>query len=46
VARLENAAASPALRERVAAVREWLTAGPDAQQRARERGLCPGGREL
>lgn len=46
VTRLEHAAASPALRERVAAVREWLTAGPDAQQRAREHGLCPGGREL
>ena len=46
VARLEHAAGSPALRARVDAVREWLTAGPEAQQRARERGLCPGGREL
>ena len=46
VARLEHAAGSPALRARVDAVREWLTAGPEAQKRARERGLCPGGREL
>jgi hypothetical protein len=46
VARLERAADSPVMRERVNAVREWLTARPEARARARALGLCPGGREL
>jgi hypothetical protein len=46
VARLERAADSPVLQARVDAMREWLTASPEAQARSRSLGLCPGGREL
>jgi hypothetical protein len=46
VARLERAANSPGMRARVDAVREWLTASPEARERARTLGLCPGRREL
>ncbi|QRK10143.1 patatin-like phospholipase family protein [Archangium violaceum] len=45
-ARLERAASSPALQSRVDAVREWLTADPEARERASALGLCPGGRAL
>jgi hypothetical protein len=44
--RLQHAADSQAMRTRVAAVREWLTAGPESRERARTLALCPGGREL
>jgi hypothetical protein len=43
---LERAASSRAMQLRVDAVREWLTAGAEAQGVARKRGLCPGKREL
>jgi hypothetical protein len=44
VQQLERAAASEAVQSRVKAVREWLTAGPEAQALARGQGLCPGAR--
>jgi hypothetical protein len=43
---LERAASSRVMQARVDAVREWLTAGAEAQGTARKRGLCPGKREL
>ncbi|PTL83066.1 patatin-like phospholipase family protein [Vitiosangium sp. GDMCC 1.1324] len=46
VTQLERAADSATLQARVDAVREWLTAGPETQARARGLGLCPGRREL
>ncbi len=41
---LERAADSEAVQSRVKAVREWLTAGQEAQALARGQGLCPGAR--
>ena len=42
VARLRQAAGSATLAAQVGAVREWLTASPDAQAQAHQRGRCPG----
>jgi hypothetical protein len=46
VARLQRAADSPSMAAQVAAVREWLTASPEAQARARQLLLCPGQRDV
>jgi hypothetical protein len=46
MAQLEYAASSRAMQLRVDAVREWLTAGTEAQGFARARGQCLGKREL
>jgi hypothetical protein len=46
VAQLQRAADSPTMTYQVAAVREWLTASPEAQARARQLQLCPGQRDV
>ena len=43
---LQHAADSAMLKLQVDAVREWLTAGPEARRRAGDLGLCPGTRVL
>ncbi|WNG21280.1 patatin-like phospholipase family protein [Cystobacter fuscus] len=46
VAQLQRAADSATMTYQVAAVREWLTASPEAQARARQLLLCPGQRDV